>query len=149
FNRMGLSMPADATYQRRARRFAGFYMGEDPEAPNYDRRRRIIRSRENGSRGPMLRKATALDWVGDPFDVARFDAEHGESTFNQFLAPYQEYTHLVGDHFLNLGATTLAANAYLIAGEQRYKTWLLEYMDAWLERMQRNGGIIPSFVDLD
>jgi hypothetical protein len=149
FNRMGLSMPADATYQRRARRFAGFYMGEDPEAPNYDRRRRIIRSMENGSRGPMLRKATALDWVGDPFDVARFDAEHGESTFDQFLAHYQEYTDVVGDHFLNLGATTLAANAYLIAGEQRYKTWLLEYMDAWLDRMQQNGGIIPSFVDLD
>ena len=29
----------------------------------------IIRSMQNGSRGPMLRKATALDWVGDPFDV--------------------------------------------------------------------------------
>src|SRR5215471_10913853 len=26
FNRMGLSMPADAKYQERARRFAGFYM---------------------------------------------------------------------------------------------------------------------------
>ena len=37
FNRMGLSMPTDAKYQERARRFAGFYMGEDPEAPNYDR----------------------------------------------------------------------------------------------------------------
>jgi hypothetical protein len=34
-------MPADATYQRRARRFAGFYMGEDPEAPNYDRAHKI------------------------------------------------------------------------------------------------------------
>jgi hypothetical protein len=97
----------------------------------------------------MLRKATALDWVGDPFDVARVNAEHGESTFDQFLAHYQEYTDVVGDHFLNLGATTLATNAYLIAGEQRYKTWLLEYMDAWLDRMQRNNGIIPSFVDLD
>ena len=42
----------------RARRFAGFYMGEDPEAPNYDPVHKIIRSMENGSRGPMLRKAT-------------------------------------------------------------------------------------------
>jgi hypothetical protein len=104
---------------------------------------------QNGSRGPMLRKATALDWVGDPFDVAGFDAEHGESSFAQFLAHYEEYTDVVGDHFLNLGATTLAANAYLIAGEPKYKTWIGDYMDAWLDRMRRNGGIIPSFVDLE
>jgi hypothetical protein len=149
FNRMGLSMPMDAKYQERARRFAGFYMGEDPEAPNYDLVHKIIRSMQNGSRGPMLRKATALDWVGDPFDVKGFNAEHGESTFEQFLAHYQEYTDVAGDHFLNLVATTLPMNAYLLAGEPKYKTWLLGYMDAWLDRMKQNGGIIPSFVDLD
>jgi hypothetical protein len=149
FNRMGLSIPADATYQERARRFAGFYMGDDPEAPNYDPVHKIIRSMENGSRGPMLRKATAIDWVGDPFDVKGFDALHGESTFEQFLAHYQEYTDVVGDHFLNLPATTLPTNAYLLAGEPKYKTWIVEYMDAWLDRMKRNNDIIPSFVDLD
>jgi len=149
FNRMGLSMPMDPTYQQRARRFAGFYMGEDPEAPNYDPVHKIIRSMENGSRGPMLRKATALDWVGDPFDVKGFDALHGESTFDQFLAHYQEYGDVVGDHFLNLVATTLPTNAYLLDGASKYKTWIVEYMDAWLDRMARNHGIIPSFVDLD
>ncbi len=149
FNRMALSMPADPKYQERARRFAGLYMGEDPSAPNYDPAHKIIRSMQNGSKGPMLRKATALDWVGDPFDVKGFDAEHGESTFDQFLAHYQEYTDVVGDHFLNLAATTLATNAYLIGGEAKYKTWLVGYMDAWLDRMRRNGGVIPSFVDLD
>jgi hypothetical protein len=149
FNRMGLSIPTDAKYQQRARRFAGFYMNEDPEAPNYDPVHKIIRSMENGSRGPMLRKATALDWVGDPFDVKGFDALHGESTFEQFLAHYQEYTDVVGDHFLNLPATTLPLNAYLLAGEPKYKKWIVEYMDAWLGRMKQNGGIIPSFVDLD
>ena len=130
FNRMGLSIPMDQKYQARARRFAGFYMGEDPEAPNYDRVHKIIRSMENGSRGPMLRKATALDWVGDPFDVKGFDALHGESTFEQFLAHYEEYGDVVGDHFLNLVATTLPTNAYLASGESRYKTWIVEYMDA-------------------
>jgi len=149
FNRMGLSIPTDATYKARARRFAGFYMGDDPEAPNYDPARRIIRSMQNGSRGPMLRKATALDWVGDPFDVGRFRAEHGESTFAQFLAHYEEYTDVVGDHFLNLAATTLPTNAYLIAAEPKYKAWIVDYMDAWLDRKARNGGVIPSFVDLD
>jgi hypothetical protein len=58
FNRMGLSVPADRKYQERAKRFAGFYMGEDPQAPNYDPVHKIIRSMQNGSRGPMLRKAT-------------------------------------------------------------------------------------------
>ena len=149
FNRMGLSIPSDATYQQRARRFAGLYMGEDPAAPNYDPVHKIIRSMQNGSRGPMLRKATALDWVGDPFDVKGFDAEHGESSFEQFLAHYQEYTDVVGDHFLNLAATTLPTNAYLVTGEQKYKTWVVDYMDAWLDRMKRNAGIVPSFVDLD
>ncbi len=149
FNRMGLSIPTDSSYQQRARRFAGFYMAEDPEAPNYDPARKIIRSMQNGSRGPMLRKATALDWVGDPFDVEGFDAEHGESSFEQFLAHYEEYTDVVGDHFLNLAATTLPTNAYLVAGEAKYKRWIVEYMDAWLDRMRRNGGVIPSFVDLD
>ena len=149
FNRMGLSVPADATYQARARRFAGFYMGEDPDAPNYDPTHKIIRSMQNGSRGPMLRKATALDWVGDPFDVTGFDALHGESSFEQFLAHYEEYGDVVGDHFLNLVATTLPMNAYLTANEPRYKRWIVEYMDAWLDRMRQNDGIIPSFVDLD
>jgi hypothetical protein len=149
FNRMGLSMPTDAKYQARARRFAGFYMGDDPEAPNYDRAHKIIRSMQNGSRGPMLRTATPIDWVGDPFDVKSFDAEHGESTFDQFLAHYAEYGDVAGDHFLNLVATTLPLDAYLLAGEAKYKTWLTEYMDAWLGRMKQNGGVIPSFVDLD
>jgi len=149
FNRMGLSVPADARYRQRARRFAGFYMGEDPEAPNYDPVHKIIRSMENGSRGPMLRQATPLDWVGDPFDVTKFTALHGESTFQQFLAHYAEYGDVVGDHFLNLVATTLPLDAYLLENEPKYKKWIVEYMDAWLDRMGHNAGVIPSFVDLD
>jgi len=61
------------------RRFAAIYMAADPEAPNYDPRHKIIRSMQNGSRGPMLRKPTPRDWVGDPFDVRGFDAELGRA----------------------------------------------------------------------
>ena len=43
-------------------------MNEDPEAPNYDPEHRIIRSYFNGSRGPLLRHTTAVDWAGDPFE---------------------------------------------------------------------------------
>ena len=124
-------------------------MGEDPAAPNYDPEKKLIRSMINGSSGPLLRQATALDWVGDPFDTTGFVALHGESTYAQFLEHYREYTDVVGDHFLNLVATTLPTNAYLLTGEAKYRRWIVDYMDAWLARMKQNGGIIPSFVDLD
>ena len=37
-------------------------MDEDPQAKNYDPERKLIRSMFNGSRGPLLREATA--WTG-------------------------------------------------------------------------------------
>lgn len=149
FNRMALSAPDLPAYGARVRRFAGFYMGEDPDAPNYDVSRKLIRSMINGSKGPLLRPATALDWVGDPFDATGFVALHGERTYAEFLEHYKEYTDVTGDHFLNLVATTLATNAYLLTGEAKYRQWIVEYMDAWLARMAANHGILPSFVDLD
>jgi hypothetical protein len=36
FNNMGLGNPYGQAYRDRVRRFAGFYTGEDPSAPNYD-----------------------------------------------------------------------------------------------------------------
>ncbi len=149
FNRMALSVPSDPKYLERVRRFSGFYMGEDPDAPNYDPQHKIIRSMMNGSKGPLLRKATSLEWVGEPFDMTGFDALHGERNFDEFLAHYQEYHDVVGDHALNLVATTLPANAYFATGEQKYKKWVTDYVDGWLERMKQNNGIIPTFVDLD
>ena len=110
---------------------------------------KIIRSMMNGSKGPLLRKATSMDWVGEPFDMSGFDALHGERNFDEFLAHYQEYHDVVGDHALNLVATTLPANAYFATGDQKYKRWVTEYADAWLARMKQNNGIIPTFVDLD
>jgi hypothetical protein len=150
FNLQGLSDPYDADFQRRTRRYAGFYMNEDPQAANYDPRHKIIRSMFTGSRGPLLRKATALDWAGDPIEVqGRFDARHGEHTYEQFLRHFEEYTDIVGDHPLNLAATSLAMNAYALTGEAKYKEWLLEYVDAWVERANANGGILPSNIGLD
>jgi hypothetical protein len=149
FNRMGLSVPTDAKYRDRARRFAGFYMGEDTEAANYDPARKLIRSLINGSRGPMLRKATSLDWVGDPIDIQNFKAGHDERNFDEMLAHYAEYGDVTGDSFLNLVATTLPLDAYLLTGDAKYRKWIVDYMDAWLDRTKQNGGIIPSFVDLD
>lgn len=150
FNLQGLSDPYDFRFRQRVRRFAGFYTGEDPGAPNYDPQHRIIRSLFNGSRGPLLRKATALDWTGDPIEVAnRFRPGHGERSYQEMLAHFREYADIAGDHPLNLLATTLALNAYMLDHEAKYRQWLLEYVDAWVERMKANGGVIPSNVGLD
>src|SRR4029453_170304 len=51
FNRLALSVPDLPAYRERARRFAGLYMDEDPQAPNYDPKRKLIRSMINGSVG--------------------------------------------------------------------------------------------------
>src|SRR5262245_15096736 len=150
FNLQGLSDPEDVALGHRIRRFAGFYMNDDPGAPNYDAKHKIIRSLFNGSRGPLLRKATALDWTGDPIEVEnRFRLGHGERSYKEMLAHFEEYTDIVGDHPLNLLSTTLALNAYMLTGEDRYKRWLLEYVDAWHDRMKANNHIIPSNVGLD
>ena len=53
FNLQGLSDPYDLSYQKRVRRYAGFYLNEDPEAQNYDFEHKIIRSMFNGSRGTI------------------------------------------------------------------------------------------------
>jgi hypothetical protein len=150
FNLQGLSDPDDARFRQRVRRFAGFYLNEDPGAPNYDPKHRIIRSLFNGSRGPLLRKATALDWAGDPIEVEhRFRLIHGERSYKQMLEHFQDYKDVVGDHPLNLQSTSLAMNAAMLAGEDKYRRWLLEYVDAWRERMAANNNLIPTNVGLD
>ena len=146
----GLSDPYDPLFQERTRRYAGFYMGEDPQAQNYDPEHRVMRSMFNGSRGPLMRKATGLDWAGDPVEIeGRFGVRHGERSYEEMVAHFKDYNDVVGDHPLNMGATTLAMNAYMFSAEAAYRDWLLEYVDAWAERTEANGGIIPSNVGLD
>lgn len=152
FNLMGLSDPYDARYRDRVKRFIGFYMNEDPGAPNYDPEHRIIKSMMNGSRGPLMRKATALDWAGDPIETKnRFVGkalQHGESGYQEMLAHFVDYNDIVGDNPLNLNTTGLALNAYMLDHEAKYKKWLLDYVDAWAERARENNDIIPSNIGL-
>jgi hypothetical protein len=146
----GLSDPYDAALIRRMRRFAGFYMGEDPIAQNWDPERRMIRSMMTGSRGPLLRQATPLDWAGDPIEVAgRFRAGHGERSYEEMLEHYRDYTDVVGDNPLNLASTTLAFCTYALTGERKYRDWLVGYVDRWIEWIEENGGIIPTSIGPD
>ena len=150
FNLQGISDPYDGDFQKRVRRYAGFYMNEDPQAKNYDPKHKIIRSMFNGSRGPLLRKATGLDWAGDPIEVkGRFEARHGEENYAQMIEHFKDYNDIVGDHPSNLLATALALNAYMLKHDPKYKAWILEYVGAWRERMIANDGLIPTNIGLD
>lgn len=150
FDLQGLGDPNDLDFRNRVRRFAGFYLNEDPGAQNYDFKHKIIRSLFNGSRGPLMRKATGLDWAGDPIEVkGRFKPRHGEDTYEQMVEHFKDYNDIVGDHPQNMGSTSLALNAYMLAHEPKYKKWLLDYVDAWRERTIENDGIIPTNIGLN
>jgi hypothetical protein len=137
----GLSGPNDALYEERLRRFAGFYLNEDPEAPNYDPELRIIRSLFNGSLGPKMTPATVDDWDG-PVGA---DVDPNSNRRTRFL----ESGNIVGDHPLNLAVTMLHLHAYMLTHEDKYRDWVLEYVDAWRERIDASGGNIPSNIGLD
>jgi hypothetical protein len=149
FNVMGLSAPHDPRLVARTRRFADFYTGRDPTTANYDPAHRVMRSLLNGSRGPMLRAATPLDWAGDPFDPRPFHLEHGEQSYQQTLDHYGDYGPVAGDNPLNLQATTLGLNAYALGAGERFRRWALDYLDAWADRARANDGILPSHVGPD
>lgn len=137
FYHYGLCRPREALYRQRAVRYAGFYNGDDPLAPNYDRRHKIIRSLHNGSRGPKLTPATVFDWGGE--------AEEGMDRHSR----YETASNIRGDHPLNLLATTLGMTAYMLTGERKYRDWVLEYTGAWRDRILENGGNIPTNIGLD
>jgi hypothetical protein len=155
---LALSDPNDPKLTVRMKRFAGFYMNEDPEAPNYDPVNKVIKSLWTGSKGPMLHRATTYDWVGDPVPGS-FNLLHGpngvnklvdmSSVYEKMLAHCADYLDSVGDHPLNLASTGLAFNAYILTGEKKYRDWILEYVGAWKQRTDANGGNIPTNIGRD
>ncbi len=137
FYHYGLCRPGYLLYRRRALRFAGFYNGDDPQALNYDKQHKIIRSLHNGSRGPKLTEATVFDWGGET--VPGMDRH----------TRYRTAGNIRGDHPLNLCATTLGANAFLLTGDGKHRDWVLEYAGAWRDRILRNHGNVPTNIGLD
>ncbi len=156
FNMQGLSAPEAPKFAQRVRRFADFYVpsADNPlqatATANYDASQRIIVSLFNGSRGPLKRPATALDWAGDPIEIeGRFHPGHGERNYAEMLAHFKDYTETLGDHPQNLMVTSLALNAFMATGEEKYRRWVLDYVDAWSERATANKGLLPSNIGRD
>ena len=154
----GLSDPTDSKLRARMKRFAGLYMNEDPAAPNYDPKNKLIKSIWTGSKGPMMHKATTYDWVGD-LTPGWFHILHGpkgrsqlvnmETVYDKMLAHCAEYLDSVGDHPLNMASTGLGLRAYALTHDDKYRDWVIEYMDAWKRRTAETGGMIPTNVGLD
>ena len=155
----GLADPTAEKARERAMRFAGLYMNEDPEAPNYDPKLKLIRSPINGSRGPRF-VTTAEDWgthrpvLADyllPFEdipnVTSSDGWIDDARFPFILHSMNERM-MQGDVPLNLTATSLVLNAYMYSGNPKYRKWIEEYADAWTARTRDNHGILPDNVGL-
>ena len=168
FYDLGLGDPTISENVRRSRRFADMFLGEDPESPIYDPVHKIIRSPMHGSLGPYHSAtldevktylhgghAASPDWEAKSMGVRGslypavkelkpgwWDdpkrAEEIVALFNKVI--------LDGDSAANLAATGLVTNAYLYTGDEKYKQWVVDYVEAWMDRIQQNGGIIPDNV---
>lgn len=155
-----LADPTNPKLLERARRFAGFYLDEDPEAPNYDPEHKIIRAPHNGSRGPRwgyFDKQVSYNYTPN---MARYGLPYqdvpGITSYDDLKDPekaarmgevMQERMGR-GDVAANLPVTSLITNAYLMTGDEKYRDWVLEYFEAWIERAKQNGGLLPDNVGL-
>jgi len=156
----GLTKPESLIDRQRAARFAGMYTGKDKEAHNYDRDKKAMLSPLTGSRGPR-QVVTHEDW------------ETHRTVLDDYLAPYEDiaktdfstmrchwsdpevYDDLIkkmnermnrGDVPLNLNSTSLLTHAYMYSGDADLKQIMLEYLEAWMDRKDSNGGIMPDNI---
>lgn len=160
-----LADPDDAELGELARRFADLYLAG---GPNYDPVHRVIRAPHNGAAGPRFGFSDeeayfpwseALHPYGlplDGMDVGSF----GELAADPERA--REYGRAMwdrmgrGDTIVNLAATSLATNAYLLGGDQRYADWVAEYVGGWQDRLGDRevvpdnaglGGVVGEYLE--
>jgi hypothetical protein len=155
-----LADPTNPRLVERARRFAGFYLGEDTAAPNYDPEHRIIRAPHNGSGGPRWGYQDgdpSYAWTPDmaPYGLPYFDVP-GVATYEDLrdavlarrMGEVLQARMGRGDVAVNLCVTSLVTNAFLLTGDDAYRRWVLDYVDGWVARARRNGGLLPDNVGL-
>lgn len=157
-----LADPTNPQLMERAQRFAGFYLNEDPAAPNYDPVHNIIRSPHNGSAGPrwgMNDEGTPVSYNYSPgmavYGLPYYNVPGLESAEDlkdpvkaRRMGEAMELGMSRGDVAANLGVSPLIANAWLLTGDPKYKAWLLRYVEGWIARAQANDGLLPDTVGL-
>ncbi|MBN1294637.1 MAG: hypothetical protein JXB48_22570 [Candidatus Latescibacteria bacterium] len=156
FYYFGLADPQIPENIDRAKRFAAMYMGDDPLAQNYDPEFKIMKSPLTGSTGPWIETKRHAEYM----------LNYGHASLYPIIKEYLEpgwekdpekaeeinklYNEVVtrGDTPISLNACALIANAYLYTGEEKYKDWIIGYVDAWLQRIEDNNGILPDNIGL-
>ncbi|MDA0336374.1 MAG: hypothetical protein O2782_14510 [bacterium] len=159
FYHLCLARPGGDRQLERARRFAGFYLNEDPDAINYDAERRIVLSGLNGSKGAIVadgsggRPYNPVGTTMEPYGLPFFDLPGIERV--QDLADPAKARRMglamqerwqAGDAPANLAITSMMTNAFLLTQEEKYRDWVVEYTDAWLGRARDNGGLLPDQI---
>jgi hypothetical protein len=149
FQNFGLADPQIPENVDRARRFAEFYV--DSEAGNYDRELRLIRSPITGSGGPLFSESAdyVLRWGHASLYPLIEDLEFGwekDPTRRAEIQGIYDEVVVNGDVPMNLAITGLVSHAFILTGEEKFRGWVLEYVDAWMDRTEKNGGIIPDNV---
>jgi hypothetical protein len=158
FYSIGLADPRDLLARARSQRFAHMYMGLDAEAANYDAERRMMRSPINGSKGPRFVNEWD-DWSTHRAILANYPAPfddipgvsgpvadwNDDRVYGEILRLLNE-RQMRGDVPLNLTATSLVTHSYLWTGEERYRQWVLDYLEAWADRITANDGLCPDNI---
>ena len=173
FYYFGLADPDREPDRARALRFAGLYTGDDPileeqGRQNWDAEKKMIRSPITGSKGPRFENSWE-DWETHRWVLAEYPVpfddldvptqakawRHGEivqmADWNDD-AVYATILEALNtrqmrcDVPLNLTSTSLVANAFLYTGDERYRRWVVDYLEAWADRIERNNGLCPDNV---
>jgi hypothetical protein len=152
-----LTMADPQRWAERAVRFADLYV--DPAHGNYDPEQRIIRAPHNGAGGARegVADSPSYPWTaaeaaqyGFPLDWLVPDgADRPPLDRDPRLGAEMQQRLGRGDAVGNLSVGGLVLNAFLAGGEPRHARWLADYVGAWVERAEKNGGLIPDNVGLD
>ena len=142
FYDLGVACPTISENVRRSKRFAAMFMGEDPEAPNYDPAYKVFRSPYLSSQGPLTHARDA-DQVGvfllgsgggmsfygvraslhPVLKDLEVDWHENADRREEILKLFDEMI-LKSDAAYGLGATALMTDAYLYTGDEKYKQWV-------------------------
>lgn len=153
FYHICLAVPDHDDFCERARRFADYYL-PGGEVSNYDAENNVVLGPETGSEGPSTPVSgpwSHAEWMVSyhlPFTdiegVERVDDLRDPEKAARMSEALADRWR--GDVAPNLAVTSLITIAYLVGGDERYREWVLDYVEAWRERTERNGGVIPDNV---
>ena len=141
-----LANPAHVKNRERVLRLAQYHFGENPAGfeRNYDPEHKVFKTANFGANGPAWEKyghpighAHWMDYYGLAFyDVpgvrTYMDLEDPEKAALYGKVYSERLMHC--DTVTNMLSTSLAAYAFALTGEEKYRDFITEYVGAWRER---------------